>query len=241
MAEIGGLALSYAAGALSTLSPCVLPILPIVLFGVVQQSRWGPLLLAAGLAASFTATGLLVAAFGFSIGIDPFILRFVIAALMVAVGIVLLVPSLQGWLASQAVSVSAGGQSMIDRIQPTGVFGPLALGAMLGLVWSPCAGPTLGVAVGLAAQSQTMTRAAGLMGTFSLGAVTPILLLAYGSRRAIAARRDLLASITKVAKPVTAGALILLGAFVLTGMDKQLETILTDAMPAWLVGLTTSL
>ena len=241
MTGIGGLALSYAAGALSTLSPCVLPILPIVLFGVVDRNRWGPLLLAAGLAGSFMTTGLLVAAFGFSIGFDPSVLRFVIAALMVAVGIVLLMPSLQGWLASQAVSVAGGGQTLIDRIQPSGTLGPLVLGAMLGVVWSPCAGPTLGVAIGLAAQSDTMIKAAVLMGIFSVGAVTPILLLAYGSRRAIAARRDLLASITRIAKPVTAGALILLGAFVLTGMDKQLEAVLTGAMPAWLVGLTTSL
>ncbi|MGE0751296.1 MAG: cytochrome c biogenesis CcdA family protein [Variibacter sp.] len=189
----------------------------------------------------FHGDGALVATFGFSIGFDPSMLRFAIAALMVAVGIVLLVPSLQGWLASQAASVTAGGQTLIDRIQPAGTFGPLALGAMLGVVWSPCAGPTLGVAVGLAAQSETIGKAALLMGIFSLGAVTPILLLAYGSRRAIAARRELLAGITRIAKPVTAGALIVLGAFVLTGMDKRLETLLTDAMPAWLVGLTTSL
>ena len=200
MPGIGGLSVSYAAGALSTLSPCVLPILPIVLYSVVERDRWGPLLLAAGLAGSFTATGLIVAGLGFSIGFDPTLLRSAIAALMLAVGILLLMPSLQGWLAYQAAAVTAGGQTLIDRVQPSGMLGPLVLGAMLGVLWSPCAGPTLGVAIGLAAQSDTMAKAAILTGIFSLGAVTPILVLAYGSRCAIAARRDLLAGITKNCK-----------------------------------------
>lgn len=241
MSGLGGLALGYAAGALSTLSPCVLPLLPVILLGIVERHRWGPLWLACGLALSFTATGLLIAAFGFSVGLDPAMLRLSVSALMVGFGVVLLMPSLQAKLAFRSMPLTTGGQNLIARIQPSGILGQFALGAMLGVVWSPCAGPTLGVAVGLAAQSETMLKAAALMGMFSLGAVTPILLLAYGSRRAMSARRDMLRNISGIAKPITGSALILLGGFALTGIDKQIEAILTNAMPGWLVGLTTSL
>lgn len=132
------------------------------------------------------------------------------------------------------------GQDMIERIRHSGVGGQLALGAMLGVVWSPCAGPTLGAAVGLAAQSDTMLKATAVMAIFSLGAVTPILLLAYGSRQAIAARRELLARVSTIGKPITAGALIIVGIFILSGLDKSIEASLTGAMPDWLVRVTTN-
>ena len=90
MAGVGNLALGYAAGALSTLSPCVLPILPIILFGVIERHALGPLALAAGLSASFAGVGTVIASVGFSIGLDPSALRLAIAALMPGMGIVLL-------------------------------------------------------------------------------------------------------------------------------------------------------
>jgi cytochrome c biogenesis protein CcdA len=77
MPEFGGLALSYAAGALSTLSPCVLPLLPIILFGALEQHAWGPVALAAGLSAAFASVGVFFALFGFSLGIDPSAFRLV--------------------------------------------------------------------------------------------------------------------------------------------------------------------
>jgi cytochrome c-type biogenesis protein len=176
------LALGYAAGALSTLSPCVLPILPIVLFGAIERNVWGPLALAAGLAASFASVGIAVASVGFSIGIDPTILRLVVAALLGGAGIVLLVPELQGKVVSFATPVATRGQILLDRLQPSGVRGQFALGALLGVIWLPCSGPTLGAAVPLAAQGDSLGTAALTMAAFALGAATPILVLAYGSR-----------------------------------------------------------
>ena len=241
MVELGGLALSYAAGALSTLSPCVLPLLPIILFGALEQHAWGPLALAAGLSSSFAGIGIFVASLGFSIAIDPTALRLGVAALMVGIGIVLLVPAFQSRLALVAGPVATDSQALIDRIRPYGVGGQFMLGALLGAVWSPCTGPMLGAAVGLAAQSETMGKAAMIMATFSLGAVTPILVLAYGSRRAIFARRDVLSRAALIAKPLMGAALVGVGAFVLTGLDKIVEASLTRAMPDWLVTVTTRL
>lgn len=241
MYEFGSLLLGYAAGALSTLSPCVLPLLPIVLLGALQQHKWGPMALAGGVAISFATVGIALSAFGGSLNIDATALRLVFATLMIAFGAVLLVPRLQAKFALAAGPVAGGAQSFIDRIQPTGLGGQFVLGALLGAVWSPCAGPTLGAAIGLAAQSETALKAATIMGAFSLGATTPILALAYGSRQAIATRRAVLTRLSVVAKPLMGAVLIGVGAFVLTGFDKSIEAVLTRAMPDWLVNVTTRL
>ena len=241
VAGLGNLVLGYAAGALSTLSPCVLPILPIILFGVIERHAWGPLALAAGLSTSFAIGGIGIASVGFSIGLDPSTLRLAVAAVMAGMGIVLLVPAFQGMLATIATLVATKGQILLDRLQPSGIGGQLVLGALLGAIWSPCSGPTLGAAVGLAAQGDSLTTAAATMISFALGAATPILALAYGSRQAILARRDWLARMSRAAKPLMGAAFVGIGAFVLTGLDKIVEASLTRAMPDWLVTVTTRL
>lgn len=241
MADLGNLALSYAAGALSTLSPCVLPLLPIVLFGVIERHTWGPLALAAGLSASFAGVGIAIAAVGSSIGLDPSTLRDVVAVLMVSMGIVLFVPAFQNRLSAIAAPVATGGQALLDRIQPSGIGGQFLLGTFLGAIWSPCSGPTLGAAIGLAAQGETLGRAAAIMTAFSLGAATPILALAYGSRHAIFARREWLARLSRLGKPLMGAAFIGIGTFALTGLDKVVEASLTRAMPDWLAIVTTRL
>ena len=79
------------------------------------------------------------------------------------------------------------------------------------------------------------------MAIFGLGAATPILALAYGSRQAIFSRRDRLAKASRIAKPVMGAAFAFVGLFVVTGFDKVVETSLTNAMPDWLITLTTGL
>lgn len=241
MEALGGLGLSYLAGALSILSPCVLPLLPIVLFGSLDRHPLGPVALAAGLAASFAIVGTAVASLGFTIGLDPNLLRRGVALLLVVAGVILLAPSLQARLAYAAAPIANGAQSFVDRLQPSGLGGQVLLGAALGVIWSPCSGPTLGAAVGLAAQSETMARAALVMAMFGLGASTPILALAYGSRHAIFARRERLAVASRIGKPLMGAALVIVGVSVLSGLDKAIETALTGAMPDWLVALTTRL
>lgn len=241
MAGLPSLGLGYAAGALSTLSPCVLPILPIVLFGAIERHRWGPLVLAAGLSSSFALVGIVLASVGFSIGIDASALRLVIAGLMAAMGIVLLVPACQGNLAAFATPVATKGQLLLDRLRPSGLAGQFITGALLGVIWSPCSGPTLGAAVGLAAQGSNVAGATATMISFGLGAATPMLALAYGSRQAILARRDGMARLSRIGKPLIGATFIFIGAFVLTGLDKILEASLTRAMPDWLASVTTRL
>ena len=236
---IGGLAVSFLAGALSTLSPCVLPLLPILLRGALQRHRLAPLALAAGLAASFTAIGVFIATAGLAVGIDGGAVRTAAAALMAGFGAVMLSERLQAGFVRLASPLAGGANGLLAGLSGDGLGGQFLLGLLLGAVWSPCAGPTLGAAIGMAAQSGAATNAAGIMAVFSLGAATPMLVVAYGSRRAMAARRDRLARLARVAKPAMGGLLLLMGLVILGGFDRLMEAWLTQAMPDWLVDLTT--
>jgi len=233
------LAFGFLAGSLSTLSPCVLPLLPVLLGGALQQHRLAPAALAAGLAMSFTAVGLFVATLGFAVDIDGGAIRLVAAGLMVVFGAVLASERLQRTFVQFAGPLTGGANGVLGRMSGEGLGGQFLLGLLLGAVWSPCAGPTLGAAIGLAAQSGTAAQAAIIMILFSLGAAAPMLALAYGSRQALSQRRATLARLAQVAKPVMGMALLLIGLLIVSGFDKVVETGLTNTMPSWLVNLTT--
>lgn len=233
------LGLGFLAGMLSTLSPCVLPLLPIILGASARQHRLAPLALAGGLALSFTVVGLVIATLGFAIGIDGTQVRKGAAIIMLVFGLVLMIPRLQTGFASLAQRFSGGANARLAHFSGTGVGGQALLGVLLGAVWSPCAGPTLGAAIGLAAQSDGLGPAAATMIAFSFGTATPLLLLSYGGGQALAWRKDRLSRITHWAKPAMGALLAIMGGLIASGFDRNLETLLTQAMPAWLTALTT--
>jgi cytochrome c biogenesis protein CcdA len=171
--------------------------------------------------------------------VDTAILRSAVSIALVAFGAVLVVPALQAGFARISAPLAARGNKLLESMSPAGVWGQFLLGLLLGVVWSPCTGPTLGVAVGLAAQSDTIVFAAAVMTLFSFGTSTPVLALAYGSRKAIIGQRNSLAIVSRIAKPVMRIALIAVGALTFAGVNKAIETYLTDAMPIWLLELTT--
>ena len=235
---MGACLLGFAAGALGTLSPCVLPLLPLVVAGAVERHRLGPVVLATGLAVSATALGFAVALLGFTLDRD--LVRMVAGTLLVLMGAVLLIGRLDIALARATAPIAGRAAALMARLGPRGLAGQLVMGALLGALWTPCGGPTLGGAIGLAAQRRSLGAAAAVMAAYSLGAVAPVLLLAYGSRRLLA-RPDRLAGVTRVGKPAIGALLVLLGVLSVTGGDKLVESRLLDVMPTWLVDLTTRL
>ena len=236
---MGGLLLGFVAGTLSVLSPCVLPLLPIVVGAALQQHRHGPLALAAGLIVTATATGLFFAAAGFTSVIDRDVARAGAAALMALAGLVLLVPALEAALARAATPLAGAAARLLGRA-PAGLGGQALVGALLGFVWTPCTGPTLGAAITLASRSESFARAGLVMLAFSVGAVVPVLAIAYGSRR-VATGGTALARLVAIGRPVMGGLLLLVGALAVTGTDKRIEAWLLDHLPAWLIALTVSI
>jgi cytochrome c-type biogenesis protein len=237
--SLGTIGLAFLAGALSVLSPCVLPLLPIVLGTAASEHRLGPAALAAGLAISFTAIGLFVATMGFAAGLDTGVFRTVSAILLIAVGVVLLVPRLQEQFAVAAGPVSQWAGGYLDGFAATGLAGQFGLGVLLGAVWSPCVGPTLGAASLLAAKGENLGHVALTMLAFGIGAALPLMLLGFVSRDAMMRWRGRLMETGKAGKALLGVLLVTVGLLVATNFDKRLETILVDASPDWLTELTT--
>ena len=236
---VGALTLAFVAGVLSILSPCVLPVLPIVLGAAASEHRWGPAALAAGLAVSFVVIGLFVATVGYSLGLDADLLRNVAAALMIALGVVLLVPRLQVQLALAGAPLANWSDRHVGAAPRSGLAGQASVGLLLGAVWSPCVGPTLGAASILAAQGQDLGEVGATMLAFGLGAGLPLAALGLLSREAVLRWRTRLLSGGAGAKVAFALVLVAIGVLVLTGLDKRLETWLVDQSPQWLTNITT--
>lgn len=236
---MGTILLGLLAGALTTLSPCVLPILPFVLFAALDQHRFGPLALAGGMVATFTAVGLLVAGAGTIADISGDAVRYAAATMMGLLGAILLSAAVQQRLAIAGAPVADFLNRSVQRFNPTGLGGQFALGAILGAVWSPCSGPTLGAAVTLAASSGTIARAGIIMLFFGVGASLPLLAIAYGSKQTLKTRRQKLQNLSQVAKPLFGVVLLIVAVLVLSGLDKVIEAAFVQTMPDWLVRLTT--
>jgi cytochrome c biogenesis protein CcdA len=236
---MGTILLGMLAGALTTLSPCVLPVLPFVLFAALDQHRLGPLALAAGMVATFTAVGLLVSGAGSVVDISGDAVRYVAATMMGLLGAILLSTALQRRLALAGAPVADFFNRSVQRFNPAGLGGQFALGALLGAVWSPCSGPTLGAAITLAAGSGTFAKAGLVMASFGVGASLPLMAIAYGSRRTLKTRRQALQNLGRIAKPLFGAVLLMVALLVLSGLDKAIEAAFVQSMPDWLVTLTT--
>lgn len=237
---IGSYGLGFLAGLLSTLSPCVLPIVPILLGSAANAHPRAPLALAGGLAISYALIGAALAWAGAALGLDTTVFRSVGAVILGLLGLVLMSASLQQRFASATSGIGDAGNQLISRLQLDGLWGQFAIGLALGVVWSPCVGPTLGAAVALASQGSQLPQVASLMGVFGIGAVLPIVVLAYVSRAAMLKMRGQLMQAGKTGKVILGAIMVVIAVMILTGIDKPMEAWLVDHSPAWLTRLTTS-
>ncbi|UVO53480.1 cytochrome c biogenesis CcdA family protein [Sphingomonas sp. SUN039] len=231
--------LALGAGALTILSPCVLPLVPIVLGSAAHQHRFGPLALAAGLVASFTIIGFVVATLGASTGFDGEVVRLFGAVLLVLAGIFLLVPAAQAYLTRAATPLADWASQRQAGLVRYGLAGQAAIGVLLGMVWSPCVGPTLGAATVLAAQGENLGQVALVMFAFGLGIAAVLLLIAFTSRAVFTRWRSKLMAAGSGGKRALGGLLLVVGVMIFTGIDRILEGVLVSASPEWLTELTT--
>lgn len=235
------LAFAYIAGLVMLINPCVLPLLPVVLAGSIGRHPLGPVAMAGGLAVSFTVFGFAAYAFAQGLGLQQEDIAAAGALVMVGFGAVLLVPRAQEAFARASAGLAGGGNRAIDAVEGNGLFGQAASGALLGLVWSPCIGPTLGGAIALASQGENLVWALAIMALFSAGAATVVLGLAYGSRELLAGRREGFMRLSRYAKPVMGAALIAVGLGLWFHLDRAVEFWALETLPAWFTDLSVSL
>jgi cytochrome c biogenesis protein CcdA len=240
----GSVGFGFLAGVVSVLSPCVLPILPLILAAAAAVHRAAVLCLAFGMAIAFVVAGLFIATIGIAIGIDGDALHFVSALLLGAFGLVLLLSDLQAAFARAAGPIGAAGNRMLARVTPSGVGpsglgGQFVLGLILGAAWSPCVGPTLGAASMLAAQGRDLPGVAVVMLAFGLGAALPLLVLGSLSRAAMLRWRGPMRQLGRAGNWLVGGVSVAVAVLILSGLDRTLEVALVEASPDWLTALTT--
>lgn len=192
--------LALLGGVLTIASPCVLPILPIVLGGTLQQRAENqrntrPLFIVAGFVISFAALGMLLASASQHVVQAHETLRHAGLAILAVLGVAMLWKAPYAWLMNRL-------GALVSRVMPAGGearagnLGGLLLGMSLGAVWTPCAGPVLASILVLVAQAQDLGRSAGLLLLYAIGAGIPMLVIAYGGQfvrtriRAVARHAD---------------------------------------------------
>lgn len=232
---------AYLAGLLTLINPCVLPVLPIVLVSALNASRFGPIALAAGMSVSFVVFGVLVTAFGASIGLTQDRLAEIGAVMMILFGAVLLVPMLANRFEAATAGVAAKADSQIDRFQSNNTRGQFLGGLLLGIVWSPCIGPTLGGAIALASQGENLGYVTLIMIFFALGVSTLIVGLGLGAREAIRRRAQQLRGLAERSKPILGVTFIAVGLMLFFKFHHIIEAWALDVMPIWLQDLSVAL
>jgi cytochrome c biogenesis protein CcdA len=159
--------------------------------------------------------------------------------MLVVLGVVLLSAPLQERFAVATSGFGNGANSLIARIAPSGLSGQFLIGVILGAVWSPCVGPTLGAASVLASQGKNLLAVAAVMIAFGIGAAVPLVAIGTLSRETMKRWRGRMLTAGGTGKLALGGASLAIAALILTGADRLLEAVLVDVFPAWLTALTT--
>lgn len=234
--DAAAIPLAFLAGVLGVLSPCVWPLVPVVTSAAATSGRSGPLWLALGLSLAFAVAGTVLTFVVVSLGLDPEVFRVVAAGLLVVVALVILVPALSRAVETMLSRLSGrlGGGLPAGEVSARGQFG---VGALLGVVWLPCVGPTLGAAIALASLGQSIAMAFVVMLAYGVGTAGVLLVAGVASARLLARWRPALVRSGGVGKRVLGGTLLLLGLLVLTGGDKVLETAALSILPDWVYSI----
>ena len=230
---------SFFAGVLTILNPCVLPLAPVVIAGARAQDPSAPVALAAGFAATFGIVGGFLASLGVDFGEGPY-LREIAAILILLVGLALLLPTLGHRVETALGPLQQLGASLQEKLPQSGLVGQALAGALLALVWAPCAGPTLAAAFVLAAQGGSLLSAMLSMAFFALGAAGALLAVGYGLGRLAGAGRAAAVATGAAARTILGAAFSVVGLMILTGADHWLEAFATRHAPDWLIRLTSS-
>jgi cytochrome c biogenesis protein CcdA len=213
--DLAAIPLALMAGVFGVLSPCVWPLVPVVTSSAAAGGRSGPVYLAAGLSLSFALAGTVLTWFLVSTGLDPEFFRYLAASLLVFLAAVLLLPRLGDWAAR-------------------GQFG---VGALLGFVWLPCVGPTLGAAIALASLGQSMVLAFVVMLAYGIGTAGVLLAAGLLSGQLLKKWHPGVMASGRAGKKILGWSLLVLGLLVITGTDKYLERMAVGLLPTWIFTL----
>jgi len=231
---------TFVAGALTALSPCVLPLLPIVVGGAIERHRAAPLLMGLGMTTAFATGGFLLGAAGAALDLDAVWLHRLAAFGLILFGLALLFEPLTRLVARLVQPLAITADLMAEEIEqkrsPLVVF---LFGGLLGLAWSPCAGPMLASSLALVASGRDAALGALLLGVFGLGAATPMVMAAYASRAGFRRLKSWAMKNDRRLRIDFALLSIVSGVILASGLDKAIATQAIALLPeGWLELIT---
>ena len=231
------IAFAFLAGIITVLSPCILPILPIILTSSIGGQNTGksrPLGVVTGFVLSFTFFTLFLSTIVRLSGIPADTLRFVSVFVIAGFGMSLLIPRFQV-LVEQLFSKLAG--FMPSSQNRTGFGGGLLIGFSVGLLWTPCVGPILASVISLAITGTVTFDAFLITLAYSLGTAIPMFLIMLGGQNALKRVPWLLANLGNIQKAF--GVLMILTAIgIFFNVDRKFQTFILNTFPQYGVGLT---
>jgi len=237
------LAFAFLSGVITILSPCILPVLPIVLSGSLGKGRAKPFGVIAGFVLSFTLFTLALSAIVQALGISPDAMRYVAVALIFIFGLVLVVPTFNRVFELGAARIATIGQSSVGKLRPSGekksagFWGGLPVGLSLGLVWTPCVGPIMASVISLALTKRVDGGSFLITLAYSLGTAIPMFAIMVGGRALLAK----VPALTRHAAAIQRGFGVLMIAIAVAigfGYDRRIQAAILTALPNYGSGLT---
>jgi cytochrome c biogenesis protein CcdA len=244
------LGLALIAGFLSTLQPCVLPLIPIVFGGTVSQNRLAPIYIGLGMVMFYTLIGALTGFIEPMFGFEPSEFKKIGALMMIASGIILLAPHLFSGLRGVYSGVMSRLNQSSSTLSLDSPFACLLLGVILSLIWAPCAGPMLASALTLlttdiagdgGSTTAGVLQGSILLGLYGLGAAFPLVVLAYVTRSVFARWREGLLKAQGLLTKLLGIFFLVFGLLILTGVMAQVEIFILSILPESWLGFVNSI
>jgi len=230
------IALAFAAGVLTVAAPCILPMLPILLGGSIgQQSRSRPLFIVAGFIVAFSGLTLLFGTFATVLGLSPETVRGISVVLLGGFGLLMLWPRPYELLFAR-LNGHFDTANHVGRRAGSGNLGGFALGLVLGVLWTPCAGPVLGSILALIATSRNLAQSGVLLVCYATGAGSPMLAIAYGGQY-VTTRVRRLTRYTPALQRAFGAAIILVAIAFYSQYDTVITVWLSNFYPNLQIGL----
>lgn len=229
---------AFLAGIVTILSPCILPILPIVLSGSLTGSKKRPFGIITGFILSFTFFTLFLSTIVRVTGISADALRKVSVVIVLMFGASLLIPKFRVLLEIFFSKLSNFAQSS-QKPSPSHADFPagVLVGVSLGLVWAPCVGPILASVISLALTGTVTVSAVFITFAYAVGTAIPMLAITYGGRNLLNRAPWLIKNSGKIQKAF--GVLMIITAIAIAfNIDRKFQTYILATFPNYGVGLT---
>ena len=223
---------AFLSGIVTILSPCILPVLPVILSGSVGGKN-KPIGVILGFVTSFSIFTLVLSTLVQLLNIPSDALRVAAVVLIITFGLTMVVPKFQEWFEIFASRIAGIKQTK----QTNGFTGGIVVGLSLGLVWTPCVGPIIASAISLAVTQRVDGGAIMIILAYSLGTAIPMFAIMLGGRNLLKRFPKLLSNSGKI-QQLFGVLMILVGLLIATGFDRKFQTAVLKLFPNYGTGLT---